>query len=194
MEELKFGKYPQDPDIYEDGQNKNIVNGSLVKEQPIEWLVLAQKDNRLLLLSKYVLDYRKFNDWDTFDIYWNNCALNTWLNTDFLKCYFTPEEKSRIIIQHETGKKVFCLSMKEVLQYLPSTQSRQCQPTKWAVSQLPDAFRRSQVNSCNWWLRTPSSEAERYTMVINKRGTCDKHGYMNNMNGVGVRPALWIRK
>ena len=100
MKELQFGKYPQDPDIYEGDKKISIVNGkpilNPVKEQPIEWLVLAEKENRILLISKYILEYMRFNDWDTFDVFWNNCSLNTWLNTEFLNGHFTQEEKSRI--------------------------------------------------------------------------------------------------
>ena len=84
------------------------------------------------LISKYILEYMRFNDWDTFDVFWNNCSLNTWLNTEFLNGHFTQEEKNRILLNHETGKKVFLLSLKEVLKYLPTNQNRQTQATKWA--------------------------------------------------------------
>lgn len=49
MDTVKFGKYPQDSRDEED-------------KQDIEWIVLDRKDGKALLLSKYILDCKKYDD------------------------------------------------------------------------------------------------------------------------------------
>ena len=148
MTEVEFGRYPQDPEAYENGKRISIVDGkprlNPLEQQPIKWLVLVEEEDKMLLLSKYVLEYMKFNDWDTFDVTWANSTLRGWLNGetqfdgDFLNDHFSEDEKSRMISHAETGDKVFLLSLDEVLQYLPSNRLRKCLPTAYAVSRLPD--------------------------------------------------------
>ena len=52
MEELIFGKYPQNPDEYENGKRISIVNKQLTVNplirQPVEWLVLAEEEDKKL--------------------------------------------------------------------------------------------------------------------------------------------------
>ena len=103
-------------------------------------------------------------------------------------------EKSRMISRAETGDKVFLLSLDEVIRYLPSNRLRKCLPTACAVSCLPETHKYNDGDACNWWIRTISEYDDRCTMIVDKNGMYDRHGFKNNMHGVGVRPALWIKK
>ena len=68
MTEVEFGRYPQDPEAYENGKRISVVDGkprlNPLEQQPIEWLVLVEEEDKMLLLSKYALEYMKFNDGD----------------------------------------------------------------------------------------------------------------------------------
>ena len=190
MTELTFGRYPQDPNAYE-GRPRFTP---LVR-QPIRWIVIAEEESKRLLLSRDVLEYLPFNDFDTFDISWQNSTLRTWLNSEFLLGGNFSEDEKRALLPHpETEDRVFLLSLDEVLQYVPSNRERKCLPTEYAVSRLSQTFRYMQGNPCDWWLRTIGESSDRNTMVITFKGMYNKNGFKNNMRGTGVRPAVWISK
>ena len=87
-----FGKYEQDG---------NLDNGM----EPIEWIVLNKQDNKLTLISKYVLTHRVVHSIEKkFD--WPNSDLCTWLNTDFYEKAFSSDEKKRM---NKVGTNVFYL-------------------------------------------------------------------------------------
>lgn len=209
MTEVEFGRYPQDPEAYENGKRISIANGkpqfNPLAQQPIKWLVLAEEDDRMLLLSKYVLDYLPFNGW-TADVTWESCTLRGWLNgaykfknadgdeVSFLDDCFSEKERNRLVSHGETGDKVFLFSLDEVLKYLTTNYLRKCLPTAYAVSRLPETNIYNDGDTCDWWLRTESLEAKRFFMIVERKGTYFKHGEMVSMKGIGVRPALWVRK
>ena len=102
---VRFGRYKWHP------------NG---KPEPIEWLVLKLEDGKMLLISKYVLDYRVF---DRKLQSYENSEIRTWLNGDFFSEAFSNEEKDRILsgMPHDSAlkeDKVFLLSRQEVLKML----------------------------------------------------------------------------
>ena len=89
-----FGHYEQDLDL---------SNGA----EEIQWKVLDVSDDHILLLSKYILDYQKFNEGEK-KVDWEQCSLRNWLNSTFLDGAFTDEEKSKMI--NNDGDYVFLLS------------------------------------------------------------------------------------
>ena len=115
MDTVIFGSYPQ-----------NNASGST--KEPIEWVVLDRKSDKVLLLSKYVLDCKCYND-DLKDVTWETCTLREWLNFDFLNNAFNDNEQNCIIeseiVNHRnylfntsggnnTIDKVFVLSSEEL--------------------------------------------------------------------------------
>ena len=75
-----FGQYPQ---------NQGAA------PEPIAWKVLRRESDRILLISKYVLDCKPYNTTQT-DVTWETCSLRKWLNHEFLYAAFTAEERKRI--------------------------------------------------------------------------------------------------
>ena len=76
---VSFGTYEQDNDI---------SNGP----EDIEWLVLTRENNRILVISKYVLDcnlkdspYDNVNIWGNAAYTWEQNRFRAWLNDIFLK-------------------------------------------------------------------------------------------------------------
>lgn len=186
---LFFGNYEQDGD-------KSVA-------EPIEWIVLAEEDGKMLVISKYALDCQMFNT-----IYdqcaWDTCSLRVWLNDTFYSAAFSEHEKARIVLTEVTPDAnletsdndnglavqdhVFLLSSVQAASYFKDDASRKCQATVYAQNAgvMTDAD-----GNCSWWLRT---------MGHGFRAACyvsDDGALMNDGRGVdyvlnGVRPAMWI--
>ena len=190
---VKFGRYPQASSVPE----------------PIEWRVLVGGKTRALLISKYLLDGRKYNE-TCNDVTWETCTLRKWLNNDFLRAAFTAEEQARLLLvshinignaKHEipggntTADKVFCLTIEETEKYLPTFEDRRAAPTKYAMSRGAESNEKVKLadgrNAGWWWLRTPGM-GERYVSIVLSSGEINKNGNFVDIAGYGVRPAVWI--
>lgn len=80
---VTFGTYEQD---------NNRRDGA----EDIQWIVIDQEDDRIMLISKDCLDSKPYHD--TLEaINWEFCSLRQWLNEDFLETAFTKEERIRIV-------------------------------------------------------------------------------------------------
>ena len=116
METVKFGS--------------DYQNDAFTKE-PIEWIVLDKQGGRTLLLSKYILDCKCYNN-KYKDVTWETCDLRKWLNNDFYYQAFNSSEQEKIqttnVINNNnidcgtyggnnTNDKVFCLSIEETRKY-----------------------------------------------------------------------------
>ncbi len=80
---IKFGRYEQD---------KKTANGT----EDIEWLVLEKEDDRMLIISRYALDWQKY-DAKHRDMTWEDSTLRNWLNDSFYNTAFTGEEQEKIV-------------------------------------------------------------------------------------------------
>ena len=129
---VTFGKYEQD---------NNLRNG----QEPIEWLVLENDGESLLVLSKYVLDSQiYYKAWDPverkmYPTTWEQCDLRAWLNSTFYNTAFNAGEQMWIETTlvdnslpenwwktvtggNDTYDKVFILSYEESMKYFPMTE------------------------------------------------------------------------
>ena len=77
-----FGSYEQD---------NNPANG----QEPIEWIILADDGQNILLMSKAILDCQPFNI-GTIGYDWLFCSLRDWLNEEFYENAFSQNERSCI--------------------------------------------------------------------------------------------------
>ena len=75
-----FGIYPQN----RDGE-----------KEPIEWTVIKVERNKTLLLSKYILDVKKYNEHDK--LYWEESDIRRWLNDDFYTTVFNNIEQKKVV-------------------------------------------------------------------------------------------------
>ena len=182
-----FGSYEQDNDT---------SNG----KEAIEWVVLAKENNRILLISKYILDCQKYNR--NYVATWETSALRKWLNTTFLNEAFNTNEQQCIVSTkvkaeknpsystdpgNNTTDNVFLLSIQEANRYFSSDAERQGAMTAYARSQQS----RSSGEHYNWWLRTigngPGSAA-----YVHSDGYVYEAGNPIYNVKFGVRPAMWI--
>ena len=73
-------------------QDNDPSNG----KEPIEWVVLGEREGKTLLLSKYALDNKQYyKEWA--DITWEGCILRAWLNNEFYDTAFSAYDKQRIV-------------------------------------------------------------------------------------------------
>ena len=186
---VTFGTYEQD---------NNLTNG----EEPIEWLVLDVQEEQALLLSRYGLDYRKFNNVFN-DVMWNGSGLRTWLNETFITQAFNAQEQKKIIKSSvkadfnpkypktagaRTDDNIFLLSIKEAENYL-SEETRCCQPTPYAIDK--GAVPSQQNKNGYWWLRTPGHLWQN-AAVVAPDGEILYAGNSVDSEDV-IRPALWVK-
>lgn len=190
---ITFGKYVQK------------VNGS---PEPIEWLVLDEKDGEALVISKYALDCQPYNE-SYIEITWEICTLRKWLNETFFNAAFSREEQNRIITSRvkanknpafstppgkATTDKVFLLSIKEADKYFDSDDFRKCTPTDYVIAQgvyTSDNLNLGGKATCSWWLRSPGydSKCAAYVRIF---GSVNYYGASVSLSSDAVRPALRI--
>lgn len=178
-------------------------DGNADTAEPIEWIVLAEEDGKMLVISKYALDCQMFNS-----VYgecsWDICSIRTWLNNDFYSNVFKPNEQARIRqlnVQADlnlenpevdngmpTLDKVFLLSSTQINLYFPDESSRKCQATVYAENAgvMTDAD-----GNCCWWLRT-IGHGFRAACYVDARGSVSHDGRGVDYVLYGVRPAMWI--
>ena len=201
---VTFGKYEQD---------NNMANGA----ERIEWIVLDKKDDKMLLLSKYVLDEMPYHE-EYVDVTWETCAMRSWLNEDFYKTAFTSTEQQYIaetyLINEDnpeygtdggnnTYDKVFLLSIDEATTYFdsdpdatdPTRRAKVTEYIWWCSSIIREYY-----GNGNWCLRSLGEYWDKVTNVkvdgsINSEG--DYFVESQRYGGyiaipAGVRPAIWV--
>ena len=196
-----FGKYEQDNDA---------SNGA----EDIEWIVLTKKEDSYLVISKYALDCKQYNETNE-SVTWQTSSLRNWLNNDFLNKAFTKEEINQIptvrVTADEnpclstnpgvaTSDKIFLLSIKEAEQFFATDKERICIPTAYAKARgaatysiLQYIFSSDKYPCWGWWLRSPGWD-QAHAAYVNYDGGVFKFGNCVNYDNVSVRPALWIKK
>ena len=186
-ETIEFGNYPQDKD------------GT---EKPIEWIVMKKEGNQVLLLSKYVLDAKSYNEgWG--DVTWETSDIRQWLNNEFYTTAFNKAEKAKIqtsLIKNEdnseygtsggndTEDKVFLLSEKEAETLFSDEEERIAKATEYAEK---SGVYVNKEKAAWWWLRSPGYSS-RDAAGVGSHGWVDRSGYNVSSYFDGVRPALHL--
>ena len=184
---IEFGNYPQDKD------------GT---EKPIEWIVMKKEGNQVLLLSKYVLDAKPYNE-EFEDVTWETSDIRQWLNNEFYTTAFNKAEKAKIqtsLIKNEdnskygtnggndTEDKVFLLSEKEAETLFSDEEERIAKATEYAEK---SGVYVNKEKVAWWWLRSPGYHGH-HAAVVNKYGWVDRDGSCVSIYSGGVRPALHL--
>lgn len=195
---VTFGTYEQDNDL---------TNGP----EPIEWIVLDVKDGKAMLLSKYILDAKPFNE-ERNDHVWGTSTIRKWLNDEFINDAFTDDEQAAIIVTEvdnrtfenknwyngadDTLDSVFLLSYFEATDYnVTSTQSLNG-PSEYAEPKVElyldthNGIRKADGDYflMYWWLRTPGSWDK--ACVCTPSRISDYGEYRTS--SLGIRPAMWV--
>ena len=203
IDAITFGRYPQ-----------SKVNDSEL--EPIEWLVLERDDEKVLLISKYILECKSYNE-EYIDITWENSTIRKWLNDDFYNIAFNDDEKKKIldskvvnnVIEYkfnggnDTSDKIYLLSSSEVIKYFfktyPENENKKvvAKPTEYSkrnlgnvrvfIEGVPGDFWFSKYSL--WWLRTPGDEKNEVATIRNT-GFLNKKGDRVHNFACGIRPVM----
>lgn len=180
-------------------QDNDLMNG----KEPIEWRVLAidKSSEKALIISRYALTARCYHNGDTYPT-WANSDIRRWLNGQFLRNAFTPEEQSVILRSMlsssdyegiegglDTSDRVFLLSREEAAKYFTGSADRLVKPTEYARSMGVGIA--NENGCCWWWLRTPGTFSYDAGLVYAVGGIDHTGGNVKNTT-IAVRPALWV--
>ncbi len=203
---VRFGSYEQDNDT---------GNGA----EAIEWYVLDKQDGKLLLLSRFALDCKRYHE-EHEDVTWETCTLRDWLNGTFFTTAFGAAEQGRIVttrvknednLKWETGggndteDKVFLLSIGETERYFSSDSgvedpARRVKLTAYAKAQGGHSYCDAEHDSFYtpeydgngwWWLRSPGSDGL-CAAGVGETGTVWRGSNYILCDNHVVRPALWL--
>ncbi len=181
---IQFGNYLQD------GEEK----------EPIEWIVLAQDEDKILVTSKNILEVSSYHS-EQRTVTWQGCALRKYLNEDFYKNAFSKLEREFIetvenvtIGSVPTEDQVFCLSVSEVEKYFLTDESRKAVSTQYAKDKGVYVYAKN--GGTYYWLRDQGNIIEKaaYVFASGEITQTSKEGllvYTENTDG-GVRPAMWV--
>ena len=196
-ESICFGTYPQK------------VDGT---KQPIEWTVLKETANSILLISKYILDVKPYDKKDGY-VAWENSDIREWLNNKFYTKAFNLKERKKIqetvikaednygqkIIDENTViDKVFLLSVDEVERLFLTDKDKRAMPTEyaskmgvetWNGEELPVDLYPDDNGYSLWWIR--SRKYDGVNLVYYGGWFSNTH---TDSNDIGVRPAIWVEK
>ena len=182
-----LGSYPQ--------------NDELLKKEPLEWIVLKQEGNRILCISKFLIDCKPYNDM-LENVTWENCTLRKWLNNDFFVTAFSKEEQSRILMTtvktplHETNDHIFLLSYNMAEDYFDFDE-RAAKTTEYARKQgawFLDDPKERYANNGSWWLLYPEDEEGLYDTLscVNFDGYIESYADEVTAQTCCVRPVFWL--
>ena len=186
-----FGKYEQDA---------NSQNGT----EKILWEVIAEEDDRLLLLSSYSLDAKEYGYWSKEYVLWENSYEREWLNNEFYDSAFDKYQKCLIkkisLVNKDNSKystdggsnttdKVFLLSEEEFEKYITGNIGIGIN-TEYTSRQGLGGKPANRVTI--WRLRTPGKD-NKYVSFVDASGKIDIEG-VGISEKLPIRPAIWISK
>ncbi len=167
------------------------------------WQVLENKNGRLFLISKYILDCLPVDDFFRGQSYWCSCSMRRRLNREYINNLLTKEEQARIVpvyiedsdrlhFEKQYGiseDRFFHLSVGEAQRFFRTQRDRIAPITKYAVrSMLWTVF----DQTGHWWLRTPGELKVDYYYVrdgvIMSENSTVQTSYFEHF---GVRPAFY---
>ena len=174
-----YGKYEQDNDI---------TNG----KEDIEWVVIDKQKDKILVLSRYILDCRSYND-DGSGNHWETSDIRSWLNREFINEAFTKEEQLNILstdlavpkklsdddtIEYMTSDKIFLLDVADFEQYIQfKAVGLEAKKTDYVKSHMNNEDR------WIWMLRSKGAYVD---------GSILNYDTLPDEIICGVRPAMWL--
>lgn len=205
--EYKFYGKKKPKEVFDGIRFGSYYNKNGLEKEPIEWIILDEDEEGLLLLSRRIIDVKPFhNDMMTFYTLWFQSDIREWLNGEFLETAFTEEERERIFDTEletfnnpefetwggrDTTDKVFLLSIEEALHYL-SPKQYQAKPTPYSKAKKIET-QRGMGGAAWWWLRSSGCRSETHALAC-PDASIDYCGILSTFDDVGIRPAIWVEK
>lgn len=195
-ENVILGSYPQ-------GANGEVL--------PIVWEVLAVQDDRVLVVSRDILDAQPFHS-EEAALRWEDCALRAWLNGEFMNAAFSGEELESVCdpepvddpmggflwsafgletATDSIGDRVFLLSMDDIDRYFPDEDEDSLFCSGESAQFTQYAAAKGNTDLC-WWLRSSMAGSPMAYII----SPCNSIGMsrISANNAQGVRPAMWLKR
>ena len=173
---------------------------------PIEWLVVDRNVDSYLLVSRYIIDCKNYNNSDK-EVTWENATLNEWLNNYFLNGAFSSDEIAYMNYVKEFGltgnAKVSLLNIAacdkcfgredvEKRNYKLSAKA-----TTWAKSNFEETVdvKDSDYYDCGSFYLTDNGTTDRKAVWVGQYGHIYREGQPVKLeHGDGVRPVIAVKK
>ena len=184
------------------------------------WQVLDIEDNMALIITKYAIDIRDYNEGGG-EVTWTDCSLRQWLNDDFLHSSFSDAEREAIqettLVDTGTKDYIFLLSSLEVNQYFTSNEDRittlnMTKEAERAYAQRVSSDKTYELGydralsfiqdldeedywPVSWWLRSSGKGEDSAPAVGRTDGSIfdqSIYGFPPFAPVTGVRPAMWV--
>lgn len=202
-EYISYGKYGQKVTYYH-GRDK-VRKVEKEEMDDIEWLILEVRNDKMLVISKYVLlSCHVRPDWE-------KTPARRVLNEEFYKEAFSAFERNYICCltnindpisdlfikkeKNENQDHIFILNYKEYLKYFTDKDKGRAMPTRYASGAHNESIK-SYKDCVEWALRGFSRIHDKnYVPIVKIDGTVDHSVYRGERYvGLGdyVRPAMWI--
>lgn len=180
-----------------------VYQQETARKDSISWVVLKVDGDKALLLSKYLLSARPWDETGE-NLTWDNSSIRKWLNGDFLNAAFSSEEQERILSteldctdQHGYGTpegknmtdKVFLLSVNEFDELVKTAGDTTAAPTQ--VAKDEGAYTNGEGNAA-WWLRSPGMAADS-PAYLSSAGELGTRAHKATEKILGIRPAIWVK-
>ncbi|MBQ8318735.1 MAG: TIR domain-containing protein [Lachnospiraceae bacterium] len=169
----------------------SVVKFGEYQKEALRWIVIDKIDNKCLLLSKDIIDYKYHMSKETK---WKCTDLRKWLNEDFYNVAFLKGEKKFISTTFNTGEikedKVFLLSNEEVERLLPDKLKRKCNNSQWSNYRRICLSSDEKKDYFSWWLRT---EVKNNLLGVDDEGSTWNYGFNPSYHDYcGIRPSIWL--
>ncbi len=186
---------------------------------PTKWLVLEKNEEKVLLISLFNVDVKRYIEGDTYirlekdgiPITWATSNVRQWLNGRFKEYAFNFLEQECILetVVHtpdnpiygteggeDTNDCIFLLSIDEVQKYFSSDTERRTQiiPDVDPIDEIiygPSEHRPNTTDYYDWWLRSPG-KSNYDVACVERYGEVVLEGVDSTNMRVSVRPAMWI--
>lgn len=173
---------------------------------PVEWLVVDRNNESYLLVSRYILDCKNYNNSDK-EVTWDNATLNEWLNNYFLNGAFSSDEIAYMNYLGDfaiDGKgKVSLLNIAACDKYFgrEDVEKRNyklsAKATTWAKSNFQETVdaKNSDYYDCGSFYLTNNGTTDRKAAWVGQYGHIYKEGQAVKLeHGDGVRPVIVVKK
>ena len=198
-------------------QQRDIATGDTVKfgsyiqgtsgKEAIEWIALQSEGDKVLLVSKYILDYQSFASGAEYELNiatWGESHIRQWLNDSFINSALSNEQQETIIAtthkttspfgSETTTDKIFLLSLDEAFDNNGTLNPLLAETERTVyVDHAAGVFA-----SDSWWLRSdyPHASAEYpagwFVCYVDSSGSIQRGIKQTNIK-LGVRPAMWAK-
>ena len=189
---VTFGSWEQDNDL---------KNG----QEPIEWLIIGEKNGQYMLISKHILAVSQYDPSPVND--WSGSVLRKWLNEDFLSGAFSAAERMCIPLTYledvDCSDRVFVLNLHEANELLLDFRDAYGIPTAYATAngRFSAQAGDGEETSYGWILRDeqPNGNPEK-NLYSHALGWYSGHisnyyaGASNTASGQGIRPVIWVNQ